>query len=123
MKLNIMHPLYVVAGLSSQSEPGNQWMPISTQTYPVQHVAEREAEKRDTGPDDADPRRSLECDSDEPVVDEQPGSVRETPRRLCGEHPQEPVDAGAASVSAETEREPDRPDAAGERADRRPREE
>ncbi len=24
MKLNIMHPLYVVAGLSSQSEPGNE---------------------------------------------------------------------------------------------------
>ena len=45
MKLNIMHPLYVVAGLSSQSEPGNLWMPISTQTYPVQEVAEREAEK------------------------------------------------------------------------------
>lgn len=45
MPLDIMHSLYAVAGLSSQSEPPNKWMPISTQVYPVKEVAEREAAK------------------------------------------------------------------------------
>ncbi|MGL6250336.1 MAG: hypothetical protein ACRC3F_05370 [Billgrantia desiderata] len=45
MTLNIMHPLYVVAGFSIHSEPGSQWMPISTQAYPVKERAEIEAEK------------------------------------------------------------------------------
>ncbi|MGK0547776.1 hypothetical protein ACSEE7_19955 [Halomonas cupida] len=45
MALPILHSLYVVATLSTRDVPMSQWMPISTQTYPVQHVADREAEK------------------------------------------------------------------------------
>lgn len=45
MQNPILHPLYVVATLSTRDVPMNQWMPICTQSYPVQHVADREAEK------------------------------------------------------------------------------
>lgn len=45
MSLPLMHPLYVVAGFSVHSEPGSQWMPISTQSYPVKERAEIEARK------------------------------------------------------------------------------
>jgi len=45
MSLPLMHPLYVVAGFSVHSEPGSQWMPISTQSYPIKERAEIEAEK------------------------------------------------------------------------------
>lgn len=45
MTIAITHPLYVAAIMSTKHAPLNQWSPISTQAYPVQGVAEREAKK------------------------------------------------------------------------------